>query len=207
MARASGRTIQITGRAFPIRIGRLRTASVTGCHLDARQVVRESVRYLEILGMGVRELLGNRIVRAMGDPERRLVSQIAQEMDSREFFRFRIDRETDDPERLANQTGPVGREGNLGSLPTDLATHVLHRDRLTGLRSTGSKQVQATVRRSNATAAMQVLAIACNHAQRRLRNVLRSRHALRSRHGQRLKRDRLLTRGSRRNAEHLEERR
>lgn len=217
MARACGRTTRITGPAYRIRIVGLPTELGIGCRLGVPRDVREFVQYLEIPAVDAPERPGNRIVRAMaglerqgsrivqvvqatGDPERLLASQIARGMDSREFFRCRTGQETGDLERLANQTGPVGREGDLGSLPTHLATRVLHQDRRTGLRSTGSKQVQGTARKSNATAATRVLATARNRAQQRPHNVLHSRH------GQRLKHDRLPTRASRRNAEHLEER-
>jgi hypothetical protein len=200
MDRACGRTIQITGLAFRIRIVGSPTELGIGCRQGVlRDVLRAFVQYLEIPVVDAPELLGNRIVqvvRATGDPERLLANQIAQEMDSREFFLCRIGQETGDLQRLVNQTAPAAQEGNPGDQPSDLATRVLGRGRRTDLRSTGFKQVQATAHRSNATAATQALAIARNR-------VLQPQHsnALLHRHGRRRSHDRLLAQDSRRNAE------
>src|SRR5579863_40191 len=169
MARACGRTIQIIGLAFHIRIVRLPTELDIGCRLGVLQdVLLVSVRYLGILAVDAPEPPANRIVQAVGDLERLLVSQIVPEMDSREFFPCRIDRETGDLEHLGNQTVPEGREGNLGDPPPDLATRVLGRGRRTGPRSTGYKRVRETAHRSNATGVTRVLAIARSRVLRLL---------------------------------------
>jgi hypothetical protein len=198
MARACGRTIRITAQAFRIRIVRSPTESDISCLPGVPQdVLQVSVRYLEILAADDPEPRDSQTVLAKGDPERLLASQIAQGMDSREFSpSSRIVPETDDLGRLASQTAPEDREGNQDSPAPDLVTRVQRRGRRIGPRSTGSKQVPVTVRRSNVTVATLALAIAPSRAMQLLRsNVLLNRHGPRHSHAQ------LPARDSRRNAE------
>src|SRR5271170_175331 len=112
MARACGRTTQITGLAFRIRIVRSPTESGTGCRLGVLQDVRRvCVRYRVIPAVDVPGLLGNRIVRvvvrATGGPERVPDSQIVRGTDSPEFFPYRIGQETGDREHLVNRIDPA----------------------------------------------------------------------------------------------------